>query len=205
MTPPDDPIELIAGTHHALPAGRYTRTAFEPPITFAIGGADGGRWFAAQAADGFFDIQQGLLTADVIAVQFALATAFHGAGGAADSPADAVAALALLEANEGLTVLETSPAPMAGRTGSGATLDHAGNGDDFRAVLDVAAGPISIGPGRRLWLGLFDIEVGSGGGAGERAIVAVLVGGSVARWTEAIQAAAPILGTVTIGAGASVP
>lgn len=190
----DGPLELIPGTHEPLAPGRYRRSGFDPPITFAIGPEDGGRWLAVQGAAGFFDIQQGVLTPDVIAVQFARPTAFAGSGGASLPATDVAAAIAALRANEGLTVVETSPAAMAARSGAGATLDHAGTGEDFQPVLEVAAGPISIGPGRRLWLGLFDLE-----GAGDGGIVACLVLGSVARWTEAVRAAAPILESVTFG------
>ena len=130
------------------------------------------------------------MTPDVIAVQFAWPTAIRGARGEPASATRPDEAIDALRANPGLSIVETSEAVMAGLAGSGLTLDHAVRSDDFSPVFDVAAGPISMGPGRRLWIGFFDVGT---------VLLAVLVGGSIARWAEAMTAAQPILASVTVG------
>lgn len=185
-------IELPAPTAAPLPAGTYHKPGFSPRVTFTIAEADAGAWVAVQAFDGFFDIQQGAGTPDVIAVQFARTIAVFGEGGrsaAAVPLTDAAAAVDTLRANPGLLVLEASPAVMAGRNGHGVTIDHAGT-EAFSPVLAVPPGPISILPGRRLWVGFFDTADG---------LLAIMVGGSVGRWAEAVTKAQPVLASVTIG------
>jgi hypothetical protein len=56
-------------------------------------------------------------------------------------------------------------------------------------VLEVPAGALAIGPGRRLWVAFFDVENG---------VLAIMVGGSAERWEQALLAAEPILETVTV-------
>ena len=51
-------------------------------------------------------------------------------------------------------------------------------------------GPLSILPGRRLQIALFTTPDG---------ILAILVGGSIAKWTEATAAAQPVLDSIKIG------
>jgi hypothetical protein len=171
-----------------LAAGTYTRAGFEPAVTFAIGQGEAGHWTAVQSFEGFFDVQQGVGTPDVIAVQFARVVAVFGADRASLPVRRAADAVAALAANPGLVVVEASSAVMAGREGRGATVDHAGT-EASSPVIAIPPGPISILPGRRLWLGCFDTGPG---------VVAVLVGGSIARWAEAVTAAQPILASVTI-------
>ena len=57
-------------------------------------------------------------------------------------------------------------------------------------VLRVPAGPLAISPERRLWVSFFDTPDG---------VLAVMVGGSVARWDESLAAAEPVLESVRIG------
>jgi hypothetical protein len=171
-----------------LAAGTYTRAGFEPAITFEIGEADAGRWTAVQSFEGFFDVQEGVGTPDVIAVQFARVVAVFGAGAAAVPVTRAAEAIAALESNPGLAVVEASPAVMAGHEGRGVTVDHVGP-ETSSPVIAVPPGPISILPGRRLWLGFFDTTSG---------LVAILVGGSIVQWAEAVTAAQPILASVRI-------
>jgi len=178
------PSPLVADASRPLAAGRYARLDFEPPIAFEVPAWQAGQWAAVQSVEGFFDIQQGMGTPDVIALQFARPTGVEHAPEAA----------AVVAARRGLTVVETSAVTMAGLAGVGMTVDHAAGGDDFRPVFDVAAGPISIGPGRRLWVGWFDVAGG---------VLAVLIGGSVAQWAAAVTAAQPILASVVVGAGTS--
>jgi hypothetical protein len=56
--------------------------------------------------------------------------------------------------------------------------------------MTVPPGPLTIAPDRRLWVSFLDTDEG---------LLAVMVGGSVARWDEALAAAEPILESVTIG------
>ncbi len=66
-----------------------------------------------------------------------------------------------------------------------------GRGDrDRQPLLDLEDGPLGISPGRRLWIAFFDTPEG---------LVAVMIGGSVAKWDEALLAAEPVLESVTIG------
>ena len=57
-------------------------------------------------------------------------------------------------------------------------------------VMHVPPGSLGISPGRRLWIAFFDTPEG---------LVAVMIGGSVARWDKALLAAEPVLESVTIG------
>ena len=51
--------------------------------------------------------------------------------------------------------------------------------------------PVAISPQRRLWVSFFDVP-GDG-------VLAVMVGGSVARWDKSLAAAEPVLESVRIG------
>ena len=177
----DDGAMELGGPGEPLPAGRYTRTGFEPPITFEL---DAG-WTAEQTATGFFDVQRGAGTLDVIAVQFARVL----------DAASAAEAAATIEGNPQLSVV-SGPAPVSigGFDGIQIVVDTADPPDTqpvvFRQVLSVAAGPLSIASGRRLQVTLIETHGG---------LVGVLVGGSIRRWDAAIEAAAPVLASVTIG------
>jgi hypothetical protein len=57
-------------------------------------------------------------------------------------------------------------------------------------VLHAPPGALSISPGRRLWIAFFDTPDG---------LLAIMVGGSVAKWEEALAVAEPVLESVTIG------
>jgi microcompartment protein CcmL/EutN len=54
----------------------------------------------------------------------------------------------------------------------------------------VPPGPLGIDPGRRLWVAFLDTPDG---------LLAVMVGGSVAEWQAALDAAEPVLESVRIG------
>jgi hypothetical protein len=167
----------------ALPPGRYTREGFAPPITLEL---DEG-WRAVQLFDGFFDVQQEVGSPDVIAVQFANVGGVHGVEGSVDAT-DAAAAVAALGENPGLTVLESSESRIGGLTGEQVTVENAGS--EHAEVLDVPPGPLGIDPGRRLWIAFFDTDDG---------LLAIMVGGSVERWEEALATAEPVLESVDIG------
>ena len=56
--------------------------------------------------------------------------------------------------------------------------------------MQVPPGALGIDPGRRLWIAFFDTDEG---------LLAIMVGGSVAKWDDALGAAEPVLETVRIG------
>ena len=174
--------DVIAGSSPLEP-GRYTRDGFEPRITFET--TEG--WTGTQVGSGFFDIQQDVGSPDVIAVQFADVLGVIGPGGKA-TPRSAAEGAALLEANGELTILGTGESRIGGLTGSQVTVEN--GGDAHASVIDTPAGTLGIDPGRRLWVALFDTDAG---------ITAVMIGGSVERWEEALAAAEPVLQSVTIG------
>jgi hypothetical protein len=179
----DGGVAELEATGEALPAGTYTRTGFEPTITFDLDGT----WEAVQLFDGFFDVQQMVGSPDVIAIQFAGVSAVEGPDGAAE-PADAEDAVEIASANPDLEVLETSESRIGGLTGSQVTLENAGEGR--ATVLSVPPGPLGIDPGRRLWVAFFDTDAG---------LLAIMIGGSAERWEEALSAAEPVLESVRIG------
>ena len=180
---PAGPLELPSGTA-ALPAGTYTRAGFRPPITFAI--EDG--WFPGTVTDGFFDIQQERGTPDVIAVQVARPTHVVGAGGAAAPATTAAAAVEAIRDNPAITVIDESPSRLGGLDGQTVVVEN--RGASTAGIMDVAPGRLSIDPRRRLWISLFDTPDG---------VVGVMVGGSVARWADALRLAEPVLESVVIG------
>jgi len=167
-----------------LPPGRYTRDGFAPPITLEL---DEG-WRAVQLLDGFFDVQQDVGSPDVIAVQFANVWGVHGSDGSEDAT-DAAAAVAALGEHPGLTVVESSESRLGGLIGEQITVENAGS--EHAEVIDVPPGPLGIDPDRRLWIAFFDTDDG---------LLAIMVGGSVERWDEALSAAEPVLESVEVGA-----
>jgi hypothetical protein len=173
----------LIDTGQPLGAGRYTRSGFEPRIELELDGS----WQSVQLFDGFFDVQQDAGTPDVIAVQFAKPSRVDGADGSAE-PADAAEAVALVSANPALTVIESSDSLIGGLSGHQVTV--ANEGAAHARILLVPPGPLGIDPGRRLWIAFFDTDAG---------LLAIMVGGSTARWDETLAAAEPVLESVVIG------
>ena len=166
-----------------LAPGRYTRHDFAPRVTFEIGE----QWYGRQVFDGFFDIQQGEADdPNVIAVQFARPLAVYGADGATE-PTDAADAVAILETNPDLEAIETSSSQMGGLEGSQVTIEN--TGESGAVFMDLPPGTISLDPGRRLWMAFFDTDEG---------LLAVMVGGSIEGWDEALAVAEPVLESVEI-------
>jgi hypothetical protein len=171
--PSADAARELAATGAALAPGIYTRSGFEPPVTFAVEGG----WQAVQLLDGFFDIQQQTGSPDVIAVQFARPIGWE----------DAESAVAELRANTALTEVESSISRIGGLEGLQITVENTGTA--HAAVMDVPPGPLGIDPGRRLWVALFDTDAG---------VLAIMVGGSTKEWEEALLTAEPVLETILI-------
>ena len=175
------PQEIRGG---ALAPGTYSHSGFEPRITFDL--EEG--WQGVQNTNGFFDVQQDPDTPDVIAVQFGNVDAVFGTDGQAVEIDEAAEATPLIRENPGLKVLGESPSLMSGLEGYTVEVENAAEGDV--PVVRVPAGPLAISPERRLWMSFFDTPNG---------VLAVMVGGSVARWEESLAIAEPVLESVRIG------
>lgn len=170
-----------------LMAGRYTRSGFLPAITFEV---DGGVWYAEQLYAGFFDIQQDVGSPDVIALQFARPSEIYSEEGSSLAVDTAEGAAAALRGNPNLTVIGDSESLIGGHEGIVVEVEHAGRSEANVSVMLVPPGPLGIDPGRRLWVAFLDTDDG---------VLAIMVGGSVARWDDALAAAEPVLESVTIG------
>jgi hypothetical protein len=157
-----------------------------PPVTFELNGD----WQAVQDGNGFFDVQQRIGRPDVIAVQFANVTGVWGSEGTARVPSDHDDAERILRGNPSLDVIEASDSRIGGLTGSQVTVENAG--ELHASVLDVPPGTLGIDPGRRLWIAFFDTDDG---------LLAIMIGGSVAEWQAALDAAEPVLESIRIGSG----
>ena len=173
----------LAATGEPLQAGRYTRAGFTPQITLELDGS----WEAVQLLEGFFDVQQDVGSPDAIAVQSARVLGVFGADDAVE-PTSAEDAIEILRVNPHLEVVETSTSRMGGLDGSQVTVENVG--PTHSHVLHVGPGGLGIDPGRRLWIAFFDTPEG---------LLAIMVGGSIERWDEALAAAEPVLESVRIG------
>ena len=175
----------IGGILGVVPPGTYTRRGFEPRVTFEVDGP----WRSVQALDGFFDIQQQVGSPDVIAVQFAKPVAIHGPNAVSEATT-ADAAVAAIRQNEDSVVVESSDSLIDGLAGRQITVENPATETADHSVLQLPAGPLRISPARRLWMAFFDTPDG---------LLAILVGGSVAKWDEALTTAEPVLESITIG------
>jgi hypothetical protein len=182
-TPTAETIMQLEATGEPLPAGRYTRPGFRPPITLELDGT----WEAVQLLEGFFDVQQDVGSPDVIAVQFARVLGVFGVDDAVEATS-AANAVEILETNPHLEVIETSDSRMDDLEGSHVTVENVG--PTHSHVLHVGPGGLGIDPGRRLWIAFFDTPDG---------LLAIMVGGSTARWDDALTAAERVLESVRIG------
>lgn len=164
-----------------IPPGTYTRSAFAPRVTFELGTG----WTAEQLTAGFFDVEQDAGSVDVIAVQFGQVVGHDSAEEAAAAVAENVS-----------LVVQAGPEEvvLGGRSGVQLTVDTVDPPDTqppvFRQIVSVAAGPLSIASGRRLQLTFVDTDAG---------LLVVLVGGSIRSWDATLEAATPVLESLTIG------
>jgi len=163
----------------------YTRAGFRPPLTLALG--DG--WFAGTLSDGFFDVQQDRGTPDVVAVQFARIEGVVGDGSSMTPATTTAAAVAAIDRNPGIVVIDESTSLLGGLDGLNVVIEN--QGASHAAVMRVTPGALGIDPGRRLWISLFDTPDG---------LLAVMVGGSVAEWDRALTLAEPVLESVVVAA-----
>jgi hypothetical protein len=170
-------------TRGQIEPGTYTRTGFEPQVTFAV--EDG--WTAGSLATGFFDIQQQQGTPDVVAIQFGNVEGVVGAdGGLVDEP-DVQAAVEAIKANPRLETLGESESLLGGKAGMVIEIENTSG--EHAPILQVAPGRLGIDSGRRLWIALFDTSSG---------LLAVMVGGSIDDWDHALEVAEPVLESIVI-------
>lgn len=175
-------LELVPGVDPIEP-GTYTRSGFKPTITFTLGPG----WSRGTLTNGFFDVQQLKGTPDVIAVQFGLVEGVVGAGRTATPATTAKAAAKTIHDNPGVKVIDESGSRLGGLVGFNVVVENQGPG--HASILQVAPGLLGIDPGRRLWISLFDTPAG---------VLAVMVGGSVAKWDLALATAEPVLEEVVV-------
>jgi hypothetical protein len=182
-----DILVLTAGSA-PLPAGTYTQPGFRPEVQFAV--EDG--WFAGTVTDGFFDVQQEKGTPDVIAVQFAQVDGIASAAASPMSATTVAAAVKAIHANPTLVVVDESASRIGGLEGLNVIVENRGAAP--APVMQVSAGTLSIDPGRKLWISVFNTADG---------LLAVMVGGSIARWDRTLSVAEPVLESVVIGPSAA--
>jgi len=181
---PAEALIELRSTTEPLPPGDYVRSSFMPPIALTL--TEG--WRAVQLFDGFFDVQQMVGSPNVIAVQFARPSTVYGTGGQAVEPSTAAEAAEALRGNEAFEVFGDSQARLGGMEGRVIEIENAG--DAHATVMVVPPGPLGIDPGRRLWVAFLDTPDG---------LLTVMVGGSVAEWQAAMDAAEPLLESIRVG------
>jgi len=183
-SPLPEGVANLRATGEALEPGRYSFRDFGlPTVSFEVAGT----WQAVQLFDGFFDIQQDIDSPDVIAVQFARPSGIQR-GDDSEVPTDAADAVALLSDHPELAVVETSSSRIGGLDGSHVTVEN--TSDEVASFMVLPPGTIGINSGRRLWIAFFDTDDG---------LLAIMVGGSIEKWDEALAVAEPVLETIEIG------
>lgn len=194
---PSGVASLVDTGDETLAPGSYARYDFEPRITFDLDGS----WHGRQVIDGYFTIQQGDAdSADVVAIQFGRPSAIFGDDGEQE-PTSAADAVAILETNPDLVVVETDTSEVGGLEGSQITIENpaedpgAGSGDAAPLcdlcveIMRLPPGVIAINPERRLWIAFFDTDKG---------LLSIMVGGSTEQWDEALATAEPVLDSMEI-------
>jgi hypothetical protein len=176
-------VRELTGVSDPLPPGMYSRTGFEPRVTFELGED----WSVGSSERGFFDVQQQKGTPDVIAVQFGRVDAIVGADGAAIEPASVAEAIGAIKQNPGIETDTENESRLGGQTG--VVIEVENTGTAHAPILDVPPGRLGIDPGRRLWIALFDTTSG---------LLAIMVGGSIADWDHALTVAEPVLESIAI-------
>ena len=166
-----------------LPPGRYTRGAFVPRVTFEVEKG----WRAVEAGARFWSIQRKAGNPKAVMVMFARPDGVYGDLGELLGPGTAQAAADALGANTAIGVVSSDSSLMSGLTGLLLELEPAAAETE---VLHVPPGALTLPPGERMWLALFDTPEG---------LVAIIVQGSAANWEDVLVAAEPVLESVTIG------
>ena len=178
------PRELVAGSAPLEP-GTYTRTGFRPAVTFAV--EDG--WFAGspRPASSTSSGTRGRPTSSRSSSP--ASSGWSARTGRVDPVSTAAAAAASLHANPGVKVIDESAGRVGGLEGQVLIVENQGSAT--AGIMNVSPGQLAIDPGRRLWISLFDTPDG---------LLAIMVGGSVAKWDRALDLAEPVLESVVVGA-----
>ena len=173
-------VRELTASPAPLPPGTYTRTAFRPAVTLEI--PEG--WSSVNRFDDFFDVEQDVGSPDVIAVQIARPRGIVGRSGV-QSVGTPHEACEVLSENPGLRMGASSHSRLGGLDGQVCVVEN-GSGQHV-GVMALGPGTLGIDPGRKLWIACFTTPQG---------LVAVMVGGSVGKWNEALAAAEPILQSI---------
>ena len=182
----DGTLKLTKTGTRPLEPGTYTYDGFTPRIELTIGS---GGWVGADTFGDFFDVQIDPGSPDVIAVQFAKPSAIFDGSGSAPAATTPEAAVAALAANATLESTEPESVTVDGRAGQRITVTAIGAG--AHGIMTIREGTLSILADRRLDLTFIATE--------SDGLLAIMVGGSVARWDAATAAAEPVVGSVRIG------
>jgi hypothetical protein len=180
-------VRELAASPAPLPAGTYTASAFEPPVTLQLDGT----WTSVNRFDDFFDVEQDVGTPDVIAVQLARPSQIAGRV-MVPAPPDPAAAIATLRANPDLHVVTESVSDVGGL--SGRVIEIENTSGHHAAVMQLSPGTLGIDTARKLWAAFLATPDG---------LVAVMVGGSIAKWQPALAAAEPVLESIRFRVPAS--
>lgn len=173
-------VRELTASPAPLAPGRYTRTAFRPAVTLDL---DEG-WTSINRFDDFFDVEQDVGSPDVIAVQFARPLGFVGRSGV-QSVGGPGEARQVLSENPGLTMADPRDLRIGGLEGQAFEIENTSG--QHVGVMALGPGTLGIDAGRKLWIACLATPDG---------LVAVMVGGSVTKWDEALAAAKPILESI---------
>ena len=183
-------MRILSRAGAELVPDRYVEPGFAPRLSFEVPGPG---WVARQFVEGFFDVQLGPVTLDVIAVQLCRPTGFHATSTSERAVASAAAALVTLRSNPELRVGPAREESLAGLPAVTVDVDTTTPPESdppvFSPVMCILAGPISLASARRLRISLIELPDG---------LLAILVGGSIAAWPQAEAAAAPILASLRL-------
>jgi hypothetical protein len=174
-------VRELAAVPAPLPAGTYTASAFRPAVTLELDGS----WTSVNRFDDFFDVEQDVGSPDVIAVQLARPKALIGLDGAPIEVGLPREAQQVLSDNPGLEIVAQSESRIGGLEGRVVEIENRSGA--HVGVLTLGPGTLGIDSGRRLWIAFFGTPDG---------LVAVMVGGSVARWQAALDTAEPVLESI---------
>jgi hypothetical protein len=141
-------------------------------------------WTSVNRFDDFFDVEQDVGSPDVIAVQIARPRGFVGRSGvqSVSSPREA---REVLSENPGLTMGASRDYRIGGLDGQVFEVEN--RSGQHVGVMALGPGTLGIDPGRKLWIACLTTPDG---------LVAVMVGGSVTKWDEALAAAEPVLESI---------
>ena len=188
---PAPSIPELGITGGALPAGRYAMRGFDPRITVDLDGS----WESLAQRNGYTSLVQVSRPTGSnpnlarTLIQIALVDAIVGDVSVFE-PTTANAAVAVIQRNGTIDVVDTSKSKIGGLTGAQVTGERPSDGTEpflsynVSVVLEVPPGSIGLTPGQRLWIAFFETEQG---------LVAIVVNGQIEGWDATLEAAEPVL------------